>query len=185
MSDFDFKEIETKMQGRLDNLSEEFAGLRAGRANPKVLDKIVVDYYGAPTPIPQMAAVSMAEARVLQIQPWDVSTLKNIERAINESDLGIPPQNDGKVIRLTFPQMTEERRKEQTKLVGKYGEECKVSVRNIRRDAIEALKKMEKDKELSEDERTTGEKKIQDYTDRFCKKIDEMVAAKEKEILSI
>lgn len=182
---FDFNEVEKKMQGRINNLSEEFAGLRVGRANPKVLDKIMVDYYGTPTAIPQMAAVSVTEARVLQIQPWDATALKNIERAINESELDMPPQNDGKVIRLTFPQMTEERRKEQTKMVGKYGEECKVSIRNIRRDAIEALKKLEKEKEISEDERVSGEKKIQDYTDRFCKEVDEMVAAKEKEILSI
>lgn len=181
----DYNDVNEKMQGRIESLSEEFAGLRVGRANPKVLDKIVVDYYGAPTPIPQMAAVSVAEARVLQIQPWDVSTLKSIERAINESDLGLAPQNDGKVIRLNFPQMTEERRKELTKTVSKYGEECKVTVRNIRRDAIDDLKKQEKDKEITEDDRVAGEKKIQEYTDRYCKEIDEMVEEKEKEILSI
>lgn len=174
-----------KMLKSVDKLKEEFSSLRAGRANPGVLDKISVDYYGAPTPINQMAAVSVAEARILLIQPWDVSSLKDIERAILSSDLGITPNNDGKVIRLEFPSLTEDRRRELVKDVHKMAEECKVAVRNIRREAIDKIKAMQKKSEITEDELKNGEKKIQQETDDACKRIDEVTAEKEKELMSI
>ena len=174
-----------KMLKSVDKLKEEFSSLRAGRANPGVLDKISVDYYGAPTPINQMAAVSVAEARILLIQPWDVSSLKDIERAILSSDLGITPKNDGKVIRLEFPSLTEDRRRELVKDVHKMAEECKVAVRNIRREAIDKIKAMQKKSEITEDELKNGEKKIQQETDDACKRIDEVTAEKEKELMSI
>ena len=145
----------------------------------------MVDYYGVPTPINQMAAVSVPEARMLVIQPWDASTLKEIEKAINKSDVGINPQNDGKVIRLTFPQLTEEHRKELTKDVSKRGEEAKVAVRNIRRDAMDDLKKMKKDNEITEDDQKDGEKKLQDITDDYIKQIEDAAKKKEQEVLSI
>lgn len=179
------KQTEEKMQKRLDSLLDEFGSLRAGRANPKMLDKIMVDYYGTPTQIAQMAAISVSEARILTIQPWDASILKEIEKAINNSDLGINPQNDGKIIRLVFPQLTEERRKELVKKVQKYGEECKVSIRSVRRDALDKFKKMQKDSEITEDDLKNNEKKVQDLTDKYCKKVDELVKDKEKEVLSI
>lgn len=174
-----------KMSKSIDKLKDEFASLRAGRANPGVLDKITVDYYGAPTPINQMAAVSVAEARILLIQPWDVSSLKEIERAILASDIGITPNNDGKVIRLEFPSLTEDRRRELVKDIHKMAEECKVAVRNIRRDAIEKVKAMQKKSEITEDELKDGEKKIQQETDDACKRIDSVTAEKEKELMSI
>lgn len=178
-------EAQGKMKQRVEMLDNEFRSIRAGRANPSVLDKIFVDYYGTPTPINQVAAVSVSEARVLVIQPWDVNTLPLIEKAINTSDLGIAPNNDGKLIRLAFPQLTEERRKELTKDIGKYAEEAKVSVRNIRRDTIDAFKAMKKSSEITEDDLKNAEKEVQNYTDKFVKEIDDLAKAKEKEILEI
>lgn len=174
-----------KMKKSLNALGNEFAGIRAGRANPGVLDKVMVDYYGSPTPINQMAAISVAEARVLVVQPWDISTLKSIEKAILASDVGITPTNDGKVLRLVFPQLTEDRRKELCKSVKKYGEESKVAVRSIRRDSIEKFKAMKKNSEITEDDLKDCEKKVQNLTDDFCAQIDKLVAEKEKEIMSI
>ena len=179
------KKAEDKMTKGVSSLENNFASIRAGRATPAVLDKVMVDYYGVPTPIQQMAAISVAEARVLMIQPWDVSTLKEIEKAILASDLGITPNNDGKVIRLAFPQPTEERRKELCKTVRKYGEEAKVSVRNVRRDTIEKFKTMKKNGELTEDDQKDAEKKIQKLTDKYCDEVDKAVTEKEHEIMSI
>lgn len=176
---------EEKMQKSVGSLKNEFAAIRAGRANPAVLDKVLVDYYGTPTPINQMAAVSVSEARVLVIQPWDKSLIKEIEKAIQASDIGINPANDGSVIRLTFPQLTEDRRKELVKDIKKYGEEAKVAVRSIRRDANDKLKAKKKNSELTEDELKQGEDKTQKLTDKYVKNIDEVVAEKEKEVLSI
>lgn len=176
---------EEKMAKSIDALVREFAAVRAGRANPSVLDKITVDYYGCPTPVNQMAAVSVTEARVLQVQPYDVSTLKSIEKAILVSDIGINPQNDGRVIRLVFPPLTEERRKELAKDVRKIAEDSKVAIRSIRRDAIEKLKTMKKNGDITEDDQANGEKKIQTLTDKFCKEADDLTAAKEKEIMEI
>lgn len=176
---------EEKMNKTINSLKNEFASIRAGRANPSVLDKVLVDYYGTPTPINQMAAVSVSEARVLVIQPWDKSLIKDIEKAIQASDIGINPANDGNVIRLTFPQLTEDRRKEIVKDLKKYGEEAKVAVRSARRDANEKLKSMKKNSELTEDDLKNGEDKTQKLTDKFTKNIDEIVAEKEKEVLSI
>lgn len=174
-----------KMTKSLNNLINEFVSIRAGRANPAVLDKIMVEYYGAPTPINQMAAVSVAEARILVISPWDATSLKAIEKAILASDIGITPTNDGKALRLAFPQLTEERRKELCKTIKKYGEECKVSIRSIRRDSIEKFKAMKKNAEITEDDMKDCEKKVQDLTDKFCADVDKEVAAKEKEVMSI
>ncbi len=174
-----------KMQKTISVLERDFAAIRAGRANPNVLDKVTVDYYGTPTPIGQMATVSVAEARVLTIQPWDKSQLKPIEKAIQASDIGINPANDGTVLRLTFPQLTEERRKEIVKDIKKMGEESKVAVRSIRRDVIDKLKAMKKNSEITEDDEKDGEDQVQKLHDKFIKNIDEIVAAKEKEILSI
>lgn len=179
------KETEEKMQKTITRLDKDLAAIRAGRANPAVLDKVVVDYYGAPTPIQQMAAISVAEARILVIQPWDMSSLKAIEKAILASDIGITPTNDGKVLRLAFPQLTEDRRKELCKSIKKYGEEAKVAVRNVRRDAMDKLKSMKKNSELTEDDVKNGEKDIQKLTDRYCDEVDKTVADKEKEIMSI
>lgn len=174
-----------KMTKSLNNLINEYTSIRVGRANPAVLDKVMVDYYGAPTPINQMAAVSVAEARILVITPWDATSLKAIEKAILASDIGITPTNDGKALRLAFPQLTEERRKELCKTIKKYGEECKVSIRSIRRDSIEKFKSMKKNNEITEDDMKDCEKKVQDLTDKFCADIDKEVAAKEKEVMSI
>lgn len=179
------KETEEKMKKTITRLDKDLAAIRAGRANPAVLDKVVVDYYGAPTPIQQMAAISVAEARILVIQPWDMSSLKAIEKAILASDIGITPTNDGKVLRLAFPQLTEDRRKELCKSIKKYGEEAKVAVRNVRRDAMDKLKSMKKNSELTEDDVKNGEKDIQKLTDRYCDEVDKTVADKEKEIMSI
>ena len=173
------------MQKSLNNLSQEFASIRAGRANPGVLDRVSVDYYGSPTPINQVAAVSVPEPRTLLIAPWDKSVLKDIERAILTSDIGINPQNDGSTLRLQFPPMTEERRKELTKEIAKMGEECKVAVRSIRRDAMDKIKDMKKKSEITEDDQKNAEKKMQDQTDRFIKEIDGMIEKKQKEILEI
>ncbi len=174
-----------RMNSAIDHLVADYKAIRAGRANPAVLDKITVDYWGAPTPINQMASVSVAEARVLVVSPYDATQLKNIEKAIQKSDLGVNPQNDGKIIRLVFPQLTEDRRKELVKDVAKMAEECKVHVRNVRRDAMDNLKKMKKNSELTEDELKTGEKKIQDLTDKMTKEVESVQSAKEKELMSI
>ncbi len=166
-------------------LKEDLGTIRAGRANAAVLDKIRVDYYGVPTPINQMASISVPEARMLNIQPYDGSTLHAIEKAIMTSDVGINPQNDGRVIRLVFPPLTEEKRKELAKQVRKTAEDSKVAVRSIRRDAMDKIKKMEKASEITEDDRKDGEKELQDITDDFIKKVDNICADKEKEILEI
>ena len=176
---------DSTMNKPMDAMMREFGAIRAGRANPSVLDKISVDYYGCPTPVNQLAAVSVAEARVLQIQPYDASVLKLIEKAIQVSDIGINPQNDGRLIRLIFPPLTEERRKEIVKDARKIAEDSKVAVRSIRRDAIEKLKAMKKANEITEDDQSNGEKKIQNLTDKFCKDIDDACSAKEKEIMEI
>ncbi len=179
------KKTEEKMNKSLERLKGEFAAIRAGRANPAVLDKVMVDYYGTPTPINQMAAVSVAEARILVIQPWDATSIKAIEKAILTSDVGITPTNDGKSLRLVFPQPTEDRRKELCKEIKKYGEETKVAIRSIRRDTMEAYKKMKKDSEITEDDLKTCEKDIQNLTDKFCKNVDTLVSEKEKEVMSL
>ncbi|HIZ84841.1 MAG TPA: ribosome recycling factor [Firmicutes bacterium] len=179
------KKTEERMEKSLEALDREFGSVRAGRANPSILDKIVVDYYGVPTPINQMAAISVPEARMLQIQPWDASTLKEIEKAIQTADIGINPQNDGRLIRLVFPPLTEERRKDLVKDIHKMAEEGKVAVRSIRRDAIEKFKAMKKDGELTEDDLAASEKDVQNLTDKYCKEIDTLTAAKEKEIMEI
>ena len=173
------------MKRRLAHLGEDYAAIRAGRANPAVLDKITVDYYGSPTPINQLAAVSITEARTLMIQPWDASVLRGIEKAIQTSDLGINPQNDGKALRIVFPPLTEDRRKEIVKELSKMAEETKVSVRNVRRDAVEKVKAMKKNGELTEDDLKKAEKKIQDLTDKYVKEIDSMADKKQKEVMSI
>lgn len=179
------KKAEDSMQRRVDHLESEYARVRAGRANPGVLDKVLVDYYGTPTPVQQLAAVNVAEARTLTIQPWDASVLRAIEKAIQTSDIGINPQNDGKCIRLVFPPLTEDRRKEIVKEVAKNAEDCKVQVRNERRDAIEQLKKLKKNSEITEDDLEVGQDKIQKSTDKFTKKIDELCQLKQKEIMEI
>lgn len=179
------KNTEEKMNKTIAVLERDYKSIRAGRANAAVLDRITVDYYGVPTPIEQMAAVSVPEPRILIIQPWDASTVKDIERAILTSDIGINPQNDGRVIRLAFPPLTEERRKEIVKEVRKVAEESKVAVRNTRRDAMEKLKALKKANTITEDDVANGEKKIQKLTDRFCQEIDDLSAVKEKEILEI
>lgn len=179
------KEFDSKMQKTIEVVISDFASVRAGRANAAVLDKITVDYYGTPTPINQVAAVSSPDPRSLMIQPWDNSLLKVIEKAIQVSDLGINPQNDGKVIRLIFPQLTEERRKDLTKQVKKYAENGKIAVRNIRRDAMEKLKAAEKKGDMTEDDRKDCEKELQDLTDKYCKHLDEISAKKDKELMAV
>ena len=179
------KHAEEKMQKSLDSLQSNFASVRAGRANPQVLDKINANWYGTPTPIQNMASITVSEGRTLVIQPFDKGTLKDIEKAIQASDLGINPVNDGNVVRLTFPQPTEERRKELCKSVKKYGEEAKVAVRNVRRDAVDKFKAMKKNGELTEDDQKEAEKKVQKITDKYCDEVDKAVSAKEKEIMSI
>lgn len=174
-----------KMNKTIIALKNEFASIRAGRASASVLDKIRVDYYGTPTPVNQLAAISVAEARILTIQPWDKSVLGAIEKAIQTSDLGINPQNDGAVIRLTFPPLTEDRRKEIVKKIRATSEDSKVAIRSIRRDCIDKLKKMEKASEITEDDLKEGEKQIQDKTDKFVKEIETLSAAKEKEVMEI
>lgn len=180
-----FAKTKEKMEKCIDSLHRDYSAIRAGRANPNVLNGVTVDYYGTPTPLSQMAAISVPEPRLLVIQPWDASTLKDIEKAINTSDLGINPQNDGKVIRLAFPQLTEEHRKTLVKDVSHRGEEAKVAVRNIRRDAMDDLKKLKKNNEITEDDQKDGEKELQNITDSFVKQIEDVQKKKESEILSI
>ena len=177
------QKYEDKMKKTLSNLDSDLATIRAGRANPHILDKLTVDYYGSPTPLQQVANITVPEARMIQIQPWESSLIKGIEKAILTSDLGLNPNNDGKSIRLVFPELTEERRKELVKDVKKKGEAAKVAVRNIRRDANDAFKKMSK--EISEDEVKDLEQQIQKATDKFIKQIDESVEKKSKEILTV
>ena len=179
------KEFDAKMKKTIDVVMSDFASVRAGRANAAVLDKITVDYYGAPTPLNQVAAISSPDPRSLMIQPWDGTLLKAIEKAIQCSDLGINPQNDGRVIRLSFPQLTEERRKELTKQVKKYGEGGKVAIRNIRRDAMEKFKAMKKKSEITEDDLKELEEDLQKLTDKRCKEIDDLTAKKEAELMAV
>lgn len=179
------KVYDDKMLKTIEVVKSNFASVRAGRANAGVLDRIMVEYYGTPTPLNQVAAVSSPDPRTLVIQPWDATLLRAIEKAIQTSDLGINPQNDGRVIRLAFPQLTEERRKELGKQVRKYGEEGKVAVRNIRRDAMEDFKKMKKNGELTEDDQKSMEKELQDLTDKRCKDIDDLTAKKEAELMAV
>ena len=174
-----------KMQKTIEVVKSNFAAVRAGRANAGVLDRITVEYYGAPTPLNQVANIGSPDPRTLTIQPYDMSLLKAIEKAIQTSDLGINPQNDGRIIRLSFPQLTEERRKDLTKQVRKYGEEGKVALRNIRRDAMDDIKKKTKKSELTEDDQKKLEKELQDMTDKRCKDIDDLTAKKEKELMAV
>lgn len=180
-----YETAKTKMGKTVNALQAEYGAIRAGRANPQILDKVTADYYGSPTPINQLASVSVSEARVLTIQPWDKSVLKAIEKAIQTSDIGINPQNDGSVIRLTFPPLTEDRRKELVKDVQKIAENSKVAVRSVRRDCIEKLKAMKKNSEITEDDLKDAEKEIQKITDNFTKEIETICDAKQKEIMSI
>lgn len=180
-----YQEYEHKMKKTVEVVISDFGGVRAGRANASVLDKISVEYYGTETPINQVASISAPDPRTLVIQPWDGTLLKAIEKALLISELGINPQNDGKVIRLVFPQLTEERRKELTKQVRKYAEESKVAMRNIRRDAMDYVKAAKKKSEITEDDQKKAEKDLQDLTDKYIKKVDEACAAKEKELMAI
>ena len=181
----DFKDYTYKMDRTLEVLQEDFGAVRAGRANARVLDRISVEYYGVDTPIGQVGTIASPDARTLVIQPWDGSLLKKIEKAIQTSDLGINPQNDGKVIRLAFPQLTEERRKELVKLIHKYAETGKIAVRNVRRDAMEYFKKAQKASEITEDELKIAEKDLQKLTDDSCKEIDKLLENKKKELMSV
>ena len=181
----DYTNLKERMEKSIGAYQEKLSEIRAGRANPAVLDKVKVDYYGAPTPVNQLAAVSVTEARTLTIQPWDASVLRQIEKAIQTSDIGINPQNDGKVIRLIFPPLTEDRRKEIVKDVQKIAEETKVQIRNVRRDLIDKLKAMKKDGELTEDDLKQGEKKAQELTDKYVKEVESISAVKQKEILEM
>ena len=179
------KKNDERMQRRIDHLIDEYKSIRAGRANPAVLEKITVDYYGVPTPINQLSSIQVTEARTLVIQPYDASSLRSIEKAIQMSDVGINPQNDGKIIRLIFPPLTEDKRKEIAKDISHIAEDSKVQVRNVRRDTIEKLKKMKKDGELTEDDLKEGEKKVQKSTDKFIKEIEDITEKKKKEIMEI
>ena len=179
------KIYEEKMTKTIEHVKSDFASVRAGRANAGVLDRIQVEYYGTPTPLNQVAAVSAPDPRTLVVQPWDATLLKAIEKAIQTSDLGINPQNDGRVIRLAFPQLTEERRKDLTKQVKKYAEDGKVAVRNIRRDAMDEIKALKKKSEITEDDQKNLEKELQELTDKRCKDIDELCAKKEQELMAV
>ena len=181
----EYKIYEEKMRKSIDSVAADFASVRAGRANASVLDRIMVDYYGSPTPIQQIASITSHDPRSLVIQPWDTSAVKLIKKAIETSDLGINPQDDGRSLRLAFPQLTEERRKELVKLIHKYSENGKVAIRNIRRDAMDYFKKQEKKSEITEDELKQAEKDLQKMTDDSCKKIDELLARKEKELMAV
>ena len=179
------KDIEGRMQKSVDNLREEYVTIRAGRANPHILDRLRVDYYGTPTPIQQVANVSVPEARMIQIQPWEASLIKDIEKAILVSDLGLTPNNDGKTIRLVFPELTEDRRKELAKDIKKKGDNAKVAIRNIRRDANDAIKKENKAGDISDDEAKNSEDEIQKITDKYIAMIDSAIDDKTKEILTV
>ena len=181
----DYQEFESKMKKTCEALNTQLATIRAGRANASVLDQIEVDYYGVPTPVQQVATIATPDPRSLLIQPWDASLLKPLEKAILASDLGINPQNDGKAIRLTFPQLTEERRKELVKQIHKYSETGKVAIRNIRRDAMEAFKKKQKASEITEDDLKVAEKDLQKLTDDMCKEVDALLEKKEKELMAV
>ena len=181
----DFKEFARKMDRTLEHLGEDFDAVRAGRANAKVLDRITVEYYGSETPLNGVATISSPDARTLVITPWDTKLLKEIQKAIQTSDLGINPQNDGRVIRLIFPQLTEERRKDLSKQVKKYAEDAKVAMRNIRRDGMDYVKKLKKNNEITEDDQKKAEKDLQDMLDKYIKKVDAALAAKDKELMSI
>ena len=181
----DFKDYARRMDKALDHLQEEFGAVRAGRANAKVLDRISVEYYGSETPLNGVATISSPDARTLVISPWDTKLLKDIGKAIQMSDLGINPQNDGRVIRLTFPQLTEDRRKDLVKQVKKYAEDAKVAMRNIRRDGMDYVKKLKKNSEITEDDQKKAEKDLQDLLDKNIKKVDAALAAKEKELMAI
>ena len=181
----DFKDFTRKMERTLEHLNEDFDAVRAGRANAKVLDRITVEYYGSETPLNGVATISSPDARTLVVQPWDTKLLKDIQKAILASDLGINPQNDGRVIRLVFPQLTEERRRDLTKQVKKYAEEAKVAMRNIRRDGMDYVKKLKKNSEITEDDQKKAEKDLQDMLDKYIKKVDAALAAKEKELMAI
>lgn len=185
MNKDDYKVYSDKMKKSIEAVNADFASVRAGRANASVLDRISVDYYGSPTPIQQIAAIASPDPRQLVITPWDATALKPIERAIQESDLGINPQNDGKSIRLNFPQLTEERRKELVKQIHKYSENGKVAIRNIRRDAMEAFKKKQKASEITEDDLKVAEKDLQKLTDDMCKEVDALLEKKEKELMAV
>ena len=181
----DFKEFTRKMDKTLEHLGEDFGAVRAGRANPQVLDRICVEYYGSETPLNGVATISSPDARTLVITPWDTKLLKEIQKAIQTSDLGINPQNDGRVIRLIFPQLTEERRKDLSKQVKKYAEDAKVAMRNIRRDGMDYVKKLKKNGDITEDDQKKAEKDLQDMLDKYIKKVDAALAAKDKELMSI
>ena len=181
----DFKEYSRKMERTLSHLGEDFDAVRAGRANAKVLDRITVEYYGSDTPLNGVATISSPDARTLVITPWDTKLLKEIQKAIQVSDLGINPQNDGRVIRLVFPQLTEERRKDLVKQVKKYAEDGKVAMRNIRRDGMDYVKKLKKNSEITEDDQKKAEKDLQDMLDKMIKKVDDATAAKEKELMAL
>ena len=181
----DFKDFSRKMDKTLDVLAENFGAVRAGRANAKVLDRISVEYYGSETPLNGVATISSPDARTLVIQPWDTKLLKDIQKAIQTSDLGINPQNDGRVIRLTFPMLTEDRRKELVKQVKKYAEDAKVAMRNVRRDGMDYVKKMKKNNEITEDDQKKAEKDLQDLLDKMIKKVDDVTTAKEKELMAL
>ena len=181
----DFKDFSRKMDRTLEHLGEDFDAVRAGRANAKVLDRITVEYYGSETPLNGVATISSPDARTLVITPWDTKLLKEIQKAIQMSDLGINPQNDGRVIRLIFPQLTEERRKDLSKQVKKYAEDAKVAMRNIRRDGMDYVKKLKKNNEITEDDQKKAEKDLQDMLDKYIKKVDAALAAKDKELMSI
>ena len=181
----DYTEIKEKMEKTLESLVQRLSEVRAGRANPAILNKVKIDYYGTPTPINQVAGISVPEARMIMIQPWDVSILKEIEKAILASEIGINPNNDGKVIRLVFPELTEERRKDLVKEIKKYAEDAKVSIRNARRDGIDKAKTMQKDGDITEDELKAAETEIQKITDKYIEEVDKTITAKETEIMSI
>ena len=181
----DFKDYSRRMDKALDHLNEEFGAVRAGRANAKVLDRITVEYYGSETPLAGVATISSPDARTLVISPWDTKLLKDIAKAIQTSDLGINPQNDGRGIRLVFPQLTEERRKDLVKQVRKYAEDAKVAMRNIRRDGMDYVKKLKKNSEITEDDQKKAEKDLQTLLDKYTKKVDDALAAKEKELMAI
>lgn len=185
MNKDDYKQYSDKMRKSIDSIAADFAAVRAGRANAAVLDRITVDYYGTPTPIHQIASIASPDPRQLLITPWDASALKLINKAIQESDLGINPQNDGKSIRLAFPQLTEERRRELVKQIRKYAENGKVAIRNIRRDAIETFKKQQKASEITEDDYKIAEKDLQKLTDEMCRELDVLLEKKEKELMAV